>query len=75
MHPSHRPRTRVSSGSSSYALDEAGYGAQETGTNEPTLRRHGRSLCVQATKRPLVTAALLGAAGLAFRAVRARAAA
>src|SRR5436305_7980043 len=65
MYTSHQSSDRVSSGSRSRALFEAGYGGQEHGTHEPGLRRHGRSLYVQATKRPLAAAvAVAGAAVL-----------
>ena len=63
MYSSHQSRTRRSSGSPSRALFEAGYGGQERGTHEPHLLR-GRSLYVQATKRPVLTAAAAAAAGM-----------
>ncbi|CAO4164628.1 SDR family oxidoreductase [Methylorubrum extorquens] len=70
MYSSHQSRTRRSSGSRSRALFEAGYGGQERGTHEPHLLR-GRSLYVQATKRPVFTTAAATAAalllGTAFR--------
>lgn len=67
MYSSQQSRDRVSSGSHSRALFEAGYGGHERGTHEPHLmRRH--SYYVKATKRPLATAAVLGAAGLLARA-------
>ncbi len=63
MYSSQQSRTRPSSGAPERALFEAGYGGQERGTHEPQLMR-GRSLYVQATKRPEVTLALLGAAAV-----------
>jgi NAD(P)-dependent dehydrogenase (short-subunit alcohol dehydrogenase family) len=68
MYSSHQSRHRVSSGSRSRALFEAGYGGQERGTHEPHLLR-SRSYYVKATKRPFVTAAVFGAVGLLARAV------
>jgi NAD(P)-dependent dehydrogenase (short-subunit alcohol dehydrogenase family) len=66
MYSSHQSRDRVSGGSRSRALFEPGYGGHERGTHEPHLRR-GSSLYVQATKRPLLTAALVAGAGLLLR--------
>ena len=66
MYTSHQSRDRVSSGSRSRALFEPGYGGHERGTHEPHLLR-GSSLYVQATKRPLLTAALVAGAGLLLR--------
>jgi hypothetical protein len=63
MYSSQQSRTRRFSGAPERALFEAGYGGQERGTHEPQLRR-GRSLYVQATKRPELTLALLGAAAV-----------
>jgi NAD(P)-dependent dehydrogenase (short-subunit alcohol dehydrogenase family) len=55
MYTSHQSRSRVSSGSHSRALFEAGYGGQARGAHEPhLLRRH--SYYVRATKRPMATA-------------------
>jgi len=63
MYSSHQSKDRVSTGSRSRALFEAGYGGEERGTQEPhLLRRH--SLYVKATKRPLATAGAIAAAGL-----------
>jgi NAD(P)-dependent dehydrogenase (short-subunit alcohol dehydrogenase family) len=67
MYSSQQSRDRVSSGSRSRALFQAGYGGQERGTHEPHLLRQ-RSYYVEATKRPYVTAAVVGAAGLLARA-------
>jgi NAD(P)-dependent dehydrogenase (short-subunit alcohol dehydrogenase family) len=70
MYTSHQSRTRRSSGNPSRALFDAGYGGHERGTHEPGLMR-GRSVYVEATKRPWVTivatAATLGFAGLMLR--------
>ncbi len=63
MYTSHQSRTRQSSGPPQRALFEPGYGGQERGTHEPHLLR-SRSLYVQATKEPLLTAAVLAGAGL-----------
>ena len=63
MYTSHQSRDRVSSGSPSRALYEAGYGGRERGTHEPHLLRN-ESLYVKASKRPMVTAAALGATAL-----------
>jgi NAD(P)-dependent dehydrogenase (short-subunit alcohol dehydrogenase family) len=72
MYTSHQSRTRVSSGSRSRALFKAGYGGHERGTHEPHMLRN-RSLYVQATKRPMLTVALVAGAGLlAGNAVRNR---
>jgi hypothetical protein len=55
-------------GPRSHALFEAGHGGRERGSHEPyLLRRH--SYYVEATKRPVLTVASLGAAGLALRLV------
>jgi NAD(P)-dependent dehydrogenase (short-subunit alcohol dehydrogenase family) len=59
--------TRPSRGREDNALYEPGYGLHERGTHEGFVR--GRSLYVQATKRPLVTALALLGAGLAAGAV------
>jgi NAD(P)-dependent dehydrogenase (short-subunit alcohol dehydrogenase family) len=67
IYSSNQSRDRASSGPPSRALFEAGYGGQERGTNEPHLLR-GRSWYVQATKRPLATAAAALGAGLLLRA-------
>jgi hypothetical protein len=59
MYTSHQSHSRVSSGSHSRALFEAGYGGQARGTHEPhLLRRH--SYYVKATKRPMATLATAG---------------
>jgi hypothetical protein len=63
MYSSHQSRTRHSSGSRSRALHEPGYGGEPLGTHEPHLLR-SRSLYVQATKRPMLTAAALATAGV-----------
>src|SRR3954451_12645777 len=64
MYTSQQSSDRVSSGPSSRALFETGYGGHEHGTHEPGLRRHGRSFYVQATKRPLATAAAVAGAAV-----------
>jgi len=68
MYTSHQSRTRVSNGSHSRALYEPGYGGHERGTHEPHLLRT-QSLYVQASKRPLATAAVIGVAGIVIRGV------
>ncbi len=68
MYTSHQSRERASTGSRSRALHAAGYGGQERSTHEPDLLRN-ESLYVKATKRPLVTAAAIGATAVLGRVV------
>jgi len=66
MYTSQQSRDRRDSGLRSHTLFEAGPGGRERGNHEPYLvRRH--SYYVQATKRPVVTAAAMAAAGLVLR--------
>jgi NAD(P)-dependent dehydrogenase (short-subunit alcohol dehydrogenase family) len=62
--------TRRSRSRDDNALYQPGYGLQERGTHEGFVR--GRSLYVEATKRPLVTALALLGAGLAASALVSR---
>jgi NAD(P)-dependent dehydrogenase (short-subunit alcohol dehydrogenase family) len=59
--------TRPSRGREDNALYEAGYGLHERGNHEGFVR--GRSLYVQATKRPVMTALALLGAGIAATAM------
>jgi NAD(P)-dependent dehydrogenase (short-subunit alcohol dehydrogenase family) len=68
MYSSHQSRHRVSSGSRSRALFEAGYGGQERGTHEPHLLR-SRSYYVKASKQPVAAVILAGAAMLVLGAL------
>lgn len=65
MYTSHQSKTRRSNDDHSRALYVSGYGGKERGTHEPHLLR-GRSLLVQASKRPTLSLALIGLAGLVF---------
>jgi NAD(P)-dependent dehydrogenase (short-subunit alcohol dehydrogenase family) len=64
MYTSHQSRTRPSNDDHTRALYHAGYGGQERGTHEPHLMR-GKSLYVQASKRPIATFAVLALGALA----------
>ncbi|MFL5255535.1 MAG: SDR family oxidoreductase [Rhodopila sp.] len=66
MYTSQVSHNRHDNGPRSHALFEPGPDGQERGNHEPHLLR-SRSYYVKATKRPVVTAAALGAAGLVLR--------
>ncbi len=70
MYTGKQSRTRASNDDHHRALFKAGFGGHERSTHEPRLLRSS-SLYVKATKRPIVTGAVvLGGGALAFAMLR-----